>query len=47
LKYDTHKKRTNRVKGKKPDTKTVGWVGWKPRVENCARKTNNNKAKYE
>jgi hypothetical protein len=29
------------------DTKSVGWVGWQPRVENCARKTGNNTAKYE
>jgi hypothetical protein len=38
-KYDTHKiKWADRVKGKNPDTKTVGWVGWQPRVEKLRKK---------
>jgi hypothetical protein len=41
------KKWTNRVKGKNLILKTVGWVRWQPRVENCARKAGNNTRKYD
>ncbi len=47
FKYDTIKIIwTNRVKGKKLiQKKTVCWVGWQPRVKNCAKRTGNNRQK--